>query len=79
MRSPSFRLSAAHVLCACLAASTFAPRVARAQSAPFKYAVFMRQGNGVLQPSFWPSAAGALTTSVRTSRTARRRHQPAGR
>jgi hypothetical protein len=39
---------------------SFAPK-ARAQAEPFRYAVFMRQGNGVLQESFWPSAAGALT------------------
>ena len=39
------------------------PSRAQAQSTSTKYVVFMRQANGVLQPSFWPSAAGALTTA----------------
>jgi len=38
-------------------------RQARAQDAVFRYAIFMRQGNGVLQEKFWPSQAGAITTA----------------
>jgi hypothetical protein len=36
-------------------------RNARAQDAVHRYAIFMRQGNGVLQDKFWPSTAGAIT------------------
>ncbi len=36
-------------------------RQARAQDAVHRYAIFMRQGNGVLQEKFWPSSAGAIT------------------
>jgi hypothetical protein len=36
-------------------------RPARAQDAIFRYAIFMRQGNGVLQEKFWPSAGQAIT------------------
>jgi hypothetical protein len=37
-------------------------KAARAQMEPHRYAVFVRQGNGVLQNKFWPSSeAGALT------------------
>jgi hypothetical protein len=39
------------------------PSRAKAQAAPFKYALFMRQGNGVLQQQFWPKTAGALTVA----------------
>jgi hypothetical protein len=39
------------------------PSRAQAQGGPFKYALFMRQANGVVQSNFWPSAAGALTTA----------------
>lgn len=46
------------------------PRGVAAQSAVHRYAIFMRQGNGVQQgidgkepDRFWPSALGALTTS----------------
>jgi hypothetical protein len=37
------------------------PSAARAQATPFRFAVFMHQANGVVQPNFWPSAAGPLT------------------
>jgi hypothetical protein len=41
----------------------FGPRSAKAQAEDaFRYAIFLRQGNGVVQGSFWPSQAGALTT-----------------
>jgi hypothetical protein len=36
-------------------------RQARAQDATHRYAIFMRQGNGVLQQKFWPQNGGALT------------------
>jgi hypothetical protein len=37
-------------------------RNAAAQADPFRYAIFMRQGNGCLQPKFWPgSQPGAIT------------------
>ena len=39
----------------------FGPKKARAQEASFRYAIFMRQGNGVLQQQFWPQTAGMLT------------------
>ena len=37
------------------------PSRAHAQNAAFKYVVFMRESNGVVQSNFWPSAVGALT------------------
>src|SRR5690606_27617244 len=41
----------------------FGPRSAKAQAEDaFRYAIFLRQGNGVVQGSFWPSQAGTLTT-----------------
>lgn len=48
---------------------TFTPRHARADTAGHRFAVFVRQGNGVQQKfgdepeRFWPSALGALTAS----------------
>lgn len=42
----------------------FGPRSARAQEAgAFRYAIFLRQGNGIVQEDFWPSQTGALTTA----------------
>jgi hypothetical protein len=47
----------------------FAPRRARAQDQVHRYAIFIRQANGVQQgldgepERFWPSATGALTTA----------------
>ncbi len=32
-------------------------RSAEAQTASFRYAIFLRQGNGVMQPKFWPREA----------------------
>lgn len=39
---------------------------AEAQAASFRYAIFLRQGNGVMQPKFWPREAGALTKASLT-------------
>jgi hypothetical protein len=39
------------------------PRIAHGQDAVFRYAVFMRQGNGVLQDQFWPTQPGPITTA----------------
>src|SRR3954462_554295 len=48
---------------------TFAPRSAGAAPPSFRYAIFMRQANGVQQgryqmepDRFWPTKLGALTT-----------------
>lgn len=43
---------------------SLAPREARAQDEPFRFAVFMRQGNGVVQRSFWPTREGQLTRAI---------------
>ncbi len=39
----------------------------RAQENTFPFAVFLRQGNGIVQESFWPGQAGAISTSSLTS------------
>jgi hypothetical protein len=39
------------------------PRTVQAQEAVHRYAVFIRQGNGVLQEKFWPSGDGPITTA----------------
>jgi len=38
-------------------------RSAGAADGRFPFAIFMRQGNGIVQDSFWPSQPGALTTA----------------
>lgn len=44
---------------------------AMAQEAePFRYAIFMRQGNGVVQESFWPRESGVLTRASLEADTA---------
>lgn len=44
---------------------SLSPKLAGAQAQePFRYAVFMRQGNGVLQNKFWPSSAGGALTKA---------------
>jgi hypothetical protein len=40
-------------------------RSARAQTEPFRYAIFMRQGNGVLQQKFWPASEEVALTKAR--------------
>lgn len=40
------------------------PREARAEAEPFRFAIFMRQGNGVVQESFWPTRQGELTRAL---------------
>lgn len=40
-------------------------KTAAAQTAPHKYAIFMRQGNGVLQQKFWPSSNEVALTKAR--------------
>lgn len=39
------------------------PAPARAQDGVFRYAIFMRQGNGILQEKFWPTQTGSLTAA----------------
>jgi hypothetical protein len=39
------------------------PREGVAQENRFRYAVFLREGNGILQNKFWPSQTGQLTTA----------------
>lgn len=38
---------------------------ARAQTQPHRYAIFLRQGNGVLQPKFWPVSNDVALTKAR--------------
>lgn len=40
-------------------------KTARAQMDPFRYAIFMRQGNGVLQNKFWPATDAVPLTKER--------------
>lgn len=44
---------------------SFGAKTARAQMEPHRFAVFMRQGNGVLQNKFWPSSNDVPLTRAR--------------
>lgn len=67
MRNLSRRLflsSAAGVTVGLPLLEGFGPRSARAQEeGAFRYAIFLRQGNGIVQEDFWPSQAGTLTSA----------------
>ncbi len=43
---------------------SFGSKTAVAQEAQHRYAIFMRQGNGVLQDKFWPSGMGGALTKA---------------
>lgn len=40
-----------------------APAAVAQETEAFRYAIFLRQGNGIVQEDFWPTQAGAITQS----------------